>query len=141
MMMLWGLRISSKKPFVCHNAYLHPPPSVTPVALPTPEPMQIDCNHLTLAERQRRITDHLCLYCGGEGHILTNCPVRPLRPAVSTIQLPPQIAPLTRTTVYNLTRNTRNVTESSSTLAQRGTSSLTTFYKGSMSREIVAPKT
>lgn len=42
--------------------------------------------------------NHLCLYCEGKG-IITKFPIRPPSPVVSTIQLPPKIAPLTRTTV------------------------------------------
>lgn len=69
---------------------LHSPPSVPSVALLAPEPMQVGSYHLTPAEHQRRLLNHLCLYCGGEGHIITSCPTRPPRPAVSTIQLPPK---------------------------------------------------
>ncbi|MGL4765872.1 MAG: retrotransposon gag family protein, partial [Aeromonas sp.] len=69
-----------------------PPPVSTSVAPPAPEPMQVDSQHLTASERQRRISSGLCLYCGGEGHILTSCPVRPPRPAVSTIHIPPQVS-------------------------------------------------
>ncbi len=61
---------------------LHPPPAVSSVAFPAPEPMQVDSYHLTQAERQRRILHRLCL---------------------SSVQLPPQIAPLVRTTVQILT--------------------------------------
>ena len=77
-----------------------PPPAQTSVAPPAPEPMQIDSYHLTTTERQRRISQHLCLYCGGDGHGTTTCPVRPTRPAVSTIQLPPLTANLTKTPVF-----------------------------------------
>jgi len=83
---------------------LHPPPAVTPVALPAPEPMQVDSYHLTPAERQQRIQLRLCLYCGGDDHQITICPVLAPRPAVSTIQLLTKKAHLTRTTVYILTR-------------------------------------
>lgn len=41
------------------------PPSATPSA---PEPMQIDSCHLTCAERQWRIYNGLCFYCGTAGH-------------------------------------------------------------------------
>lgn len=50
-------------------------------------------------------TQSAVLILWGEGHILTNSPVRPPRPAVSTIQLAPNISPLTRTTVHVLTTN------------------------------------
>jgi len=61
--------------------------------------MQVDSFCLTRAERQRRIQQRLCLYCGGEEHVIAVCPIRPPRPAVSTVQVPTRIAPLTRTKV------------------------------------------
>lgn len=79
---------------------LLPPPSVPSVTFPAPEPMQVDSYHLTHAEHQKRVPNHLCLYCGGD---VITCPVRPTRPTVSTSQLPPQIGPLSRTTVHILT--------------------------------------
>ncbi len=78
-----------------------PPALALPVPspAPAPEPMQISFNPLTPAERERRLHFRLCLYCGESGHILQTCPVRPPRPAVSTIQLNPQISTLTRMTI------------------------------------------
>ncbi len=54
---------------------------------PNHEAMQTDQYHLSATERQRCIRLKLCLYCGEEGHLLQTCPVRPPRPAVSTIQI------------------------------------------------------
>jgi len=110
----------------------HPPPSVPLVALPAPEPKQVDSYHLTHVERQRRILNQLCLYCGGEGHIITVCPVQPPRPVVSTIQLPPKIAPLKRTTVHVLTPRI--------CVSAQGTSSQTNFSRNSMLRGKAAPR-
>lgn len=62
---------------------------VGPILEPGIEPMQIDSVRLTPAERQRRLAQRLCLYCGAGGHVLTACPIRPPRPMVSTIQVPP----------------------------------------------------
>lgn len=59
-------------------------------------------------ERQRRILQHLCLYCGAEGHLISSCPIRPPRPAVSTIQLPSLITLLTITAVI-VTKPQRSV--------------------------------
>ncbi|KAL1256449.1 hypothetical protein QQF64_011994 [Cirrhinus molitorella] len=42
-----------------------------------PEPMQIGTTRLTLEERERRLKNNLCLYCGQAGHIRANCPTRP----------------------------------------------------------------
>lgn len=69
----------------------HPSPATPSVAPPAPEPVKADSDHLTHAERQRRILNQLCLYCGLESHIITNSPIRPSRPALSMIQLPPMI--------------------------------------------------
>ncbi|ROL47934.1 Retrotransposon-derived protein PEG10 [Anabarilius grahami] len=44
---------------------------------PEPEAMQLDNTHLTVSERQRRLTQGLCLYCGS---VITACPIRPPRP-------------------------------------------------------------
>jgi hypothetical protein len=55
-------------------------PQTTPVARPTsfgPALMQIDATKfkpLTEAEKLRRRTNNLCLYCGNPGHIAHQCP-------------------------------------------------------------------
>ncbi|KAL2083550.1 hypothetical protein ACEWY4_021323 [Coilia grayii] len=52
------------------------------------EPMEVDRTSLSLAERQRRLTGGLCLYCGGEGHRVSACPVkRSSSPEVGNIRL------------------------------------------------------
>jgi hypothetical protein len=33
---------------------------------------------LSAEERQYRMTNRLCLYCGGPGHLAIGCPVRPV---------------------------------------------------------------
>lgn len=53
---------------------------------PGPEPMQLDSTRIPLSERQRRITQGLCLYCASNEHHIADCPVRPSRALVSTIQ-------------------------------------------------------
>ncbi len=70
---------------------------------PVPEPMQLDSNRLTRAERERRLTTGLCLYCGASGHFIQKCPSRPPRPAVSTLQVEPEISILSLLTVQLLT--------------------------------------
>ncbi len=68
---------------------------VSPAASPpVPEPMQVDSTRLTRVKRTRRIAAGLCLYCGSADHFIQNCPVRPPRPVVSTIQLEPEITTL-----------------------------------------------
>ena len=45
--------------------------------------MEIDTTRrrgpLSEEEKQRRRANRLCLYCGGPGHIVVNCPHRPKR--------------------------------------------------------------
>ncbi|KAI2653726.1 Transposon Tf2-9 polyprotein [Labeo rohita] len=60
-----------------------------PETAPATESMQVGTTHLTLEERERRMLNHLCLYCGQAGHIKSSCPVRPANPsrAVSVYSL------------------------------------------------------
>ncbi|MGL4933172.1 MAG: retropepsin-like aspartic protease, partial [Aeromonas sp.] len=66
-------------------------PEPTP---PAPEPMITDAYHLSQFERTRRLTTGLCLYCGSPDHHLLTCPVRPPRPAVSTLHITPSVSPI-----------------------------------------------
>ncbi|KAI2650029.1 Transposon Tf2-6 polyprotein [Labeo rohita] len=59
-----------------------PQPSPQP-ATSGPEPMQLGTTRLSVEERERRIRNHLCLYCGEAGHIRATCPTRPPRPSTS----------------------------------------------------------
>jgi hypothetical protein len=44
---------------------------------------------LSIAERQRRIRDNLCFYCGGEGHQSVACPIKPKgTQRIATIETP-----------------------------------------------------
>ncbi|KAL0195002.1 hypothetical protein M9458_008574, partial [Cirrhinus mrigala] len=54
-----------------------------PAASSAPEPMQLGTTKLTVEERERRIRNNLCLYCGQAGHIRATCPTRPPRPPTS----------------------------------------------------------
>ncbi|KAI2661080.1 Transposon Tf2-6 polyprotein [Labeo rohita] len=85
----------------------HPVPSMQ---LPTApheapaEPMQLGTTKLTLEERERRLRDNLCLYCGQPGHIRASCPTRPPRQPTS-IPAPPVISStptLLKATTYPL---------------------------------------
>ncbi|XDV48573.1 hypothetical protein PO909_017970 [Leuciscus waleckii] len=42
------------------------------------EPMQVGRARLSREERERRRSRGLCLYCGGSGHFLNNCPEEPV---------------------------------------------------------------
>ncbi len=66
------------------NAFLRQPEPFHPPE-PATEPMIIDRQRISSAERQRRLTQGLCLYCGAQGHIILACPLRPPRPVVSAI--------------------------------------------------------
>lgn len=52
------------------------PPVTTHSQLDPPEPMEIGRASLSTAERQRRLSANLCLYCGGEGHRVSTCPAK-----------------------------------------------------------------
>ncbi len=41
------------------------------------EPMQLGRAQLTPSERQRRVNQRLCIYCGQAGHYLASCPSAP----------------------------------------------------------------
>ncbi len=61
-------------------------PAVTATAPPGTEPMQIGFTHLSKEERERRIRQDLCLYCGLPGHMRASCPNRPPRNTSSVSQ-------------------------------------------------------
>ncbi len=48
-------------------------------APPATEPMQIGMTRMSEEERERRIRQRLCLYCGLPGHLRASCPTRPSR--------------------------------------------------------------
>ncbi|KAL0199302.1 hypothetical protein M9458_007842, partial [Cirrhinus mrigala] len=56
-----------------------------PVNPSEPEPMIIESGKLTSAERQRRLSRGLCMYCGASGHVRLNCPLCPVHTSVSGI--------------------------------------------------------
>ena len=76
-----------------------------PVNPPVPEPMEIDSGRLTTTERNRRRTNNLCFYCGDSEHYRAECPVRPSRSAVSTVELPFPVSNLKQTPVSLTYRN------------------------------------
>ncbi len=52
-------------------------PRSPPRSQNTGEPMQLGFTPLTPQERERRMQNQLCLYCGQAGHMRNTCPVRP----------------------------------------------------------------
>ncbi len=78
----------------CTASYHHPETPSPPE--PESEPMQTEVMRLAPAERQRRLSKGLCLYCGSGGHVISSCPTRPPRLLVSSIQpVPQKMSPLT----------------------------------------------
>ncbi|KAL0195066.1 hypothetical protein M9458_008638, partial [Cirrhinus mrigala] len=78
-----------------NNALLRPSEPASPSE---PEPMILESGRLTSAEQQRRLTRGLCMYRGASGHVRLNCPLRPVRTAVSVI-------PTDREKMHPLTTN------------------------------------
>ncbi|KAJ8412751.1 hypothetical protein AAFF_G00117020 [Aldrovandia affinis] len=56
------------------GAYNHP--RAAPSTTPEPEPMQLDRTRLSRQERDRRMANRSCLYCGESGHFISGCPVK-----------------------------------------------------------------
>ncbi|KAI2661215.1 Transposon Tf2-9 polyprotein [Labeo rohita] len=69
----------ARKPSRAFTAF--PPSPSIPMA--SPEPMQLGVTKLSAEERERRLRNNLCLYCGQAGHIRSTCPTRPPRPPAS----------------------------------------------------------
>jgi Ty3 transposon capsid-like protein len=69
----------------------NPAPRPAPAAVSNePTPMQIDRSNrgpLSNVERQRRLQNNLCLYCGGAGHRAITCPVKVSRIQVRQAQV------------------------------------------------------
>ncbi|KAK3538694.1 hypothetical protein QTP86_013036 [Hemibagrus guttatus] len=102
-----------------------------PAPEPALEPMQRGTTHLNPAERQRRLTQSLCLYCGDPGHALPACPIRPLRPRVSTVfSFLPHMKPLT--THGTLTTACTSVT----VVALLDSRSAANFVSGTLCRQL-----
>ncbi|KAK3559058.1 hypothetical protein QTP86_001105 [Hemibagrus guttatus] len=104
-----------------------------PVSPPEPalEPMHLGSSHLTPAERQRRLTQNLCLYCGALGHAIPACPIRLPRPTVSTIfPSTPKMKPLT--TIGTLTTAHFSVT----VVALLNSGSAGNFISGTLCRQL-----
>ncbi|KAL0166016.1 hypothetical protein M9458_037860, partial [Cirrhinus mrigala] len=62
-----------------NGSHMEPVPAATTSPIqppPAPEPMQTDHYHLSAAERSRRITQGLCLYCRVKDHLMRTCPTR-----------------------------------------------------------------
>ena len=62
---------------------------------PTEEPMQLGRTRLSLEERQRRMVEGRCLYCGLSGHYIATCPRRGSAP-------PSKVKVLTSSTLYSV---------------------------------------
>ena len=56
---------------------------------------------LSDAEKQRRRTNRLCLYCGGPGHIAIHCPHRPRTRQVNQVSASNKVDPKHLVTAKN----------------------------------------
>ncbi|KAK3555087.1 hypothetical protein QTP86_008044 [Hemibagrus guttatus] len=116
-----------------YNRRDRPEPVSPPEPAPEPalEPMQRGTTHLNPAERQRRLTQSLCLYCGDPGHALPACPIRHPRPMVSTVfSFLPHMKPLT--THGTLTTACTSVT----VVALLDSGSAANFVSGTLCRQL-----
>lgn len=72
-----GQRRRMRKPLIFPKQESH---SITPISssvLPdTSEPMQVDRARISPAEKERRLRDKACLYCGQQGHFVDACPLK-----------------------------------------------------------------
>jgi hypothetical protein len=59
----------------------HPTSSGSGYYGPAPMDLSAGRRKLTQEERLRHLTNGLCLYCGGQGHMAVNCPGKRPRPA------------------------------------------------------------
>ncbi|KAM9744608.1 uncharacterized protein ACNS7B_011757 [Menidia menidia] len=59
----------------------HTSPKTTPLPGGQDEPMELGRSRLSKEEREQRMRDRLCLYCGRPGHQIRSCPIRPKGPA------------------------------------------------------------
>lgn len=57
--------------------------------MPDPKPMHIGVTRLSSGERERRMRNHLCLYCGFPGHLRASCPTRPTSKDTTTVSSSP----------------------------------------------------
>ncbi len=79
----------------CHPAEAAHQPASPANGSPVPESMHVGMSRLSAHERARRWTAGLCVYCASPDHYIQACPVKPPRPAVTTLQTDPIIAKLT----------------------------------------------
>ncbi len=114
---------------------LHRPENVSP-SEPIPEPMQVETTKLSLSERQRWLSQGLCLYCGASGHVISTCPIHPPRCLVSAhIPSPTNIKPLTTNALIMVS----DVSLPVNALLDSGSSG--NFISGTLSRQLNLPTT
>ncbi len=103
----------------CHFTEAAHQPASPANGSPVPEPMQLDMSRLSPCERSRRWTTGLCLYCASSDHFIQACPIKPPRPAVSTIHTDSIV---TKLTVLNVQLLTSGQSVSASALVDSGSS-------------------
>lgn len=53
-----------------------PAPAAATVVIAEPEPMQLGSVRLTATQKQQRLAEGLCFYCGRSGHLVAKCPLK-----------------------------------------------------------------
>ncbi len=93
----------SQRLSACHTTEATHQPVSPATGSPVPEPMQVDTARLSSHKRAHRLAAGLCLYCASADHFIRSCPIRPPRPAVSTLQTDPIVSKLSVLTVQLFT--------------------------------------
>ncbi len=116
-----------------YTPLLRRPDTISPPE-PGLEPMQVDSTRLSSLERQRRLTQGLCLYCGAGGDVITACPTRPPGPMVSVIK-PSIINMQPLTSIVKLTAS--SISSSVHALLESGSAG--NFICGNIYRQLKLP--
>ncbi|KAK3505691.1 hypothetical protein QTP70_004435, partial [Hemibagrus guttatus] len=111
-----------------------------PVSHPEPadDAMQLELSEVSSAdrqwERQRRMAQSCCFYCGGSGHFVAKCPLRPARALVSSL-FPTQNISKPLSVLVSLT--THEFCVSATALIDSGSAG--NFISGALCRQLQLP--
>ncbi|KAK3506309.1 hypothetical protein QTP70_001709 [Hemibagrus guttatus] len=111
-----------------------------PVSHPEPadDAMQLELSEVSSAdrqwERQRRLAQSCCFYCGGSGHFVAKCPLRPARALVSSL-FPTQNISKPLSVLVSLT--THEFCVSATALIDSGSAG--NFISGALCRQLQLP--
>ncbi|KAK3569088.1 hypothetical protein QTP86_022131 [Hemibagrus guttatus] len=116
------------------------PAQLGPVSHPEPadDAMQLELSEVSSAdrqwERQRRLAQSCCFYCGGSGHFVAKCPLRPARALVSSL-FPTQNISKPLSVLVSLT--THDFCVSATALIDSGSAG--NFISGALCRQLQLP--